>query len=367
MNAPAAKGRRLARLMLASLLVAACVAVPARAAAPPGFFGTVSITPLTTADYARMQNVGSTTLRFLVPWSSIQPQAGDEYHWGSLDAAVTEAANHGIQLLPILISTPKHIASCGSRDCRIRIPVYTKEQRGAWHDFLTAAVQRYGPGGTFWTDPLHPERLLILDPITHWQIWNEENNTNVHAKPRDYAKLIKISHNAIKAVDPDGAVVLGGLAGNVSGGHPHPTAQDYLDDIYKFAPKSSFDDVALHPYADQVKDVSREIKAVRRVMLRHHDGSKGLMITEIGWGSGAPKEQHEFVLTPKGQKQRLLQSFKLLLAHRSQWHLAGVYWFDWRDPAPGTGLCGFCYSSGLLKHSGHEKPAFEAFKRFTGS
>ena len=114
--------------------------------------------------------------------------------------------------------------------------------------------------------------------------------------------------------------------------------------------------MALHPYAQNVSDVAREIKGVRRAMQKHHDANRRLLITEIGWGSGAPKEQHDFVLTPKGQKQRLLQSFKLLLAHRSQWHLAGVYWFDWRDPAPGKGLCGFCYSSGLLKHNGKAKP-----------
>jgi hypothetical protein len=360
-TAPLVKHGRLARLVAALAAALACIVAPAHAAAPPGFFGTVAITPLDNDDFSRMDSIGSDTLRFLMPWSSIQHTRNGGYDWSGPDAMVVRAQKSGTRLLPILIGTPKFLAPCGSRSCSVRLPVYKSKQRNAWQDFLQAAVKRYEPGGVFWQQ--HPF-LLPQNPITDWQVWNEENNDNVHAKPKDYAKLVEISDEAIKATDPGANLVLGGLAGNVSNGHPHPTAQAYLDDLYKFMPKSSFDEVALHPYAQTVSDVAGEIKGVRRAMQKHHDANRRLLITEIGWGSGAPKEQHEFVLTPKGQKQRLLQSFKLLLAHRSQWHLAGVYWFDWRDPAPGKGLCGFCYSSGLLKHSGTAKPSFEAFKHF---
>ena len=216
---------------------------------------------------------------------------------------VVRAQKTGTRLLPILIGTPRFLAPCGSRSCSVRLPVYKQKQRNAWQDFLQAAVARYEPGGVFWQQ--HPF-LLPQNPITDWQIWNEENNDNVHAKPKDYAKLVEISDEAIKATDPSANLVLGGLAGNVSSGHPHPTAQAYLDDLYKFVPKSSFDEVALHPYAQKVSDVAGEIKGVRRAMQKHHDANRRLLITEIGWGSGAPKEQHDFVLTPKGQKQRLL-------------------------------------------------------------
>jgi polysaccharide biosynthesis protein PslG len=350
------------RLLVASAAILACIAAPVGAKAPPGFFGTVSITSLDTADYYRMENIGATRLRFLMLWNGIHPTHHGDYNWAGPDAIVSNAASHGIQLLPIMIGTPSYLSGCSSRDCAVRLPVYSKAQRSSWEHFVRAAVRRYGPDGTFW-DPSDPS--LPYDPIRSWQIWNEENNANLHAKPKDYAKLVKISDDTIKAVDPHANVVLGGLAGNVSSGHPHPTAQAYLDDLYNHGAKSSFEQVALHPYAQKVKDVAHEIKAVRGVMRHHHDGSRRLLITEIGWGSGAPREQHEFVLTPKGQKRRLTQSFKLLLAHRTQWHLGGVYWFDWRDPAHGKDLCGFCYSSGLLKHNGGQKPAFQAFKHFT--
>ena len=60
MSATPSKRGRLARLIVASVAVLACVAAPARAAAPPGFFGTVSITPLDNDDFSRMDNIGST-------------------------------------------------------------------------------------------------------------------------------------------------------------------------------------------------------------------------------------------------------------------------------------------------------------------
>ncbi len=362
MSSMPTRGRRFRRLVLASAVVLACVAAPVRAAAPPGFFGTVTITSLGNDDYFRMEHVGSTRLRFLMLWNGIDRTRHGAYDWNGPDAIVSNAAQHGIQLLPILIGTPSYLSGCASRSCSVRIPVHSKAKRNAWQRFVEAAVRRYGPGGTFWA--ANPD--LPSDPIRTWQIWNEENNASLHAKPKDYAKLLQISDKTIKAVDPTARVVLGGLAGNVSSGHPHATAEDYLGDLYKHGAKSSFDDVALHPYAQKVHDVGREIKAVRKVMGQHHAGSRPLLITEIGWGSGAPKEHHQFVLTPKGQKKRLQQSFKLLVSHRRKWHLGGVYWFDWRDPARGTGLCGFCYSSGLLKHNGGAKPALNAFKQFTG-
>ena len=51
------------------------------------------------------------------------------------------------------------------------LPVKTSWQRWAWQKFLREAGRRYGDEGEFW------EQHTKLDylPITHWEIWNEEN------------------------------------------------------------------------------------------------------------------------------------------------------------------------------------------------
>ena len=54
--------------------------------------------------------------------------------------------------------------------------------------FVSGAVERYGPGGSFWAE--HPS--LPQRPIRTWQIWNEENFKYFVAKPNpaEYGKLV---------------------------------------------------------------------------------------------------------------------------------------------------------------------------------
>ena len=88
------------------------------------------------------------------------------------------------------------------------MPVYTLAQRRAWSSFLRALVGRYGPTGSFWK--LHPE--LPKEPIRTWQIWNEENDHRfAEASVRDYVGLLRGSAPAIRSVDPDARILLGGL------------------------------------------------------------------------------------------------------------------------------------------------------------
>ena len=81
--------------------------------------------------------------------------------------------------------------------------------RTGWAAFMTAAVARYGPSGSFWSEhPGIPQR-----PIRSWQIWNEPNFKYFIARPNpaEYGKLVKISYTALKAADPGAQVVLAGL------------------------------------------------------------------------------------------------------------------------------------------------------------
>ncbi|MGK2932185.1 MAG: hypothetical protein ACSLFD_05380, partial [Solirubrobacterales bacterium] len=78
----------------------------------------------------------------------------------------------------------------------------TATQRRDYKNFLRALVDRYGPGGEFWTDVYESNRAW---PIRTWQIWNEANffyfSTPVSAK--NYTSLLKMSGSAIKSVDPN--------------------------------------------------------------------------------------------------------------------------------------------------------------------
>lgn len=360
------KARRIA-VMSVALSVAACgSAQPAKAPAKPTgpFYGAVTETPLTGSDFARMHDAGVKVLRFQLYWPTVQPSPRGPFVWDKVDKIVAGAAANGVRPLPILFGTPGYETKCGTHDCLIRLPIATARQRSDWQAFVAAAVARYGPGGSFWTN--HPGL-----PIERWQAWNEQNNFNSKGRPRStpaqYARLVRITRKALIAADPAARLMLGGMFGTPNGStNPNITSWGFLSGLYKAGLKGEFDYVALHPYSPTISGIAYQVKRIRKVMVHHHDGGTPIVISELGWGSGKRNVSHPFVSTPKGQKRFLERSFRLLTTHRRRWNVAGVYWFAWKDPkhAP-DGLCGFCYSAGLYKKDGTTpKPALHAFKQF---
>ena len=239
----------------------------------------------------------------------------------------------------------------------------SKSDKSAWRAFLTAAVQRYGRGGSYWSAVYphqHPGKRKL--PITEWQIWNEPNLPKFFPRKRatrNYAKLVILSHKAIHAADRKAEVVLAGMPAFL-----HPTADKFLGRLYRVKGfKASFDAAAVHPYAENMKKFATAIKRMRSTLKRHHDKRKGLWLTEVGWGS---KNRHGHLNKGKrGQKRLLKQSFSLSLHKRHKWHIEGLQWFDWRDPAANAPIvCSFCSSAGLLKHNYKKKPAYRAFTHF---
>jgi hypothetical protein len=366
------RGGRARRALLATTLLLAiglATAAPAGAAVPRAFYGIMPGTALTQGDFKRMANARVGSLRVGLFWPGIQPKHHGPLNWASTDALVASAARKRISVLPILLGTPRYEADgCGSQACSRRIRIKSKSQRQDWQAFVKAAVQRYGHNGGFW----QANSYLPYEPISRWQIWNEENSPKQHNSAKVYAKLLTASDKAVHAVDAHGKIMLGGMPGTPKGGKS-ATAWGYLARLYKAGAGKHFDAVALHPYSATIAGIRKQVKRIRRVLKRRHDANKATFITEIGWGSsrkrhaGTGSRGAAFNVGPKQQKRKLAQSFGLLTGHRRGWRIGGVYWYQWKDPrhAP-AGLCAFCYSSGLYKADGKRaKPALSAYKRFT--
>jgi hypothetical protein len=175
-----------------------------------------------------------------------------------------------------------------------------------------------------------------------------------------YATLVRAAHRALRGADPRANVILAGMSGR-----GHPSDRKFLNRFYRqHQIRRSFDAVAVNPYAPQVPQVGHKIKRIRRVMGRHGDGAAALWVTELGWGSHHP-DRFGLNKGPRGQKRMLTKSFKLIVHHRTGWHIGRLIWFDFRDPSGNAGGCSFCTSAGLLRHNGKPKPAWRAFRRFT--
>jgi hypothetical protein len=337
------------------------------AGGPSAFIGISPQTTLHADDLRRMRRAGVGSLRFLIYWSQSEPAPG-VFDWGPTDAFMTSTSRYGFERLPVVWGSPpwvvrtQRLGRCSfaaARCAALQMPVHSLVQRQAWSEFLQALVARYGPTGTFWE--LHPE--LRRDPIRTWQIWNEENDHRyAEASVGEYAALLRDSAPAIRSVDPEAQIVLGGLYAKPTV-KPSIDATTFLSRLYGYGGiRGLFDGVGLHPYAADPSEMAADISALRAVMRSHGEAHQGLYITEFGWGSQTRAEGGDkFEKGPAVQAEYLQSAWEILLANRRRWNLQGAYWFTWQDIPAASTPCDFCDSAGLLSLDGRPKAALRSF------
>lgn len=350
------------------VLALAALAAPAQAdarSAPREFFGISPQTWMSDDDVDHMRAGGIGSVRWPLVWEQVQPRAGAEYDWSGFDQVVRAAARGRMRVLPFFWGTPKWL----SRKATV-LPIDSVAKRRAWTAFVRAAVARYKPGGEFWRQhrPGGPDPVPRV-PVREWQVWNEANffYFATPASPGRYARLLKLSHGAIKAEHPGAKVILTGLFAEPTAKPPNALpAVTFLRRLYRQPGiRSFFDGVALHPYADRAANLRRMTEEVRRVMLDNRDAGGRLYITEMGWGSQNNPHIVSFERGIRGQVLELTQAYRYLVANRGRLNLRGTYWFTWKDLPD---VCNFCDSVGFFHHGDglRPKPAWHAFVRLTG-
>jgi hypothetical protein len=354
------------RAIVLAGLVLSLLAPSMAAAAKSEFFGVVITTP-DDQDLQGMAAARVRTNRFLVNWRRVQPSQG-AFSWNFTDQFIGRLASRGIRAVPALWGNPDWVSGGAARP-----PLDSAYDMNAWRNFLKALVARYGPSGSYWTTAYRQQHGAGATPlpIQSWQIWNEPNLKKFYLPypaPKEYARLVKLSHDAIKGQDPQARIVLAGMPG-----YGDLTAWDFLKSFYSVAGiKSYFDAAALHPYASDLAHVRLEIQNVRGVMANRADGATPLWITEIAWGS-APPDSFGINKGLTGQKNMLYGAYKMILQNRSAWNVQRLFWYLWRDPATSqAATCSFCASAGLLKYNrnpdppyDNPKPAYYTFRSFT--
>jgi hypothetical protein len=364
--------RRPAQILLALAALACVIPGVAQARVPKVFFGITQGGTVQQPDYQKMQDTKVRTMRISVNWKQVEPQPGD-FRWGNganagnVDNRVAILAQHGITPLMSMYGAPQWATGSTNQ----AVPPLKGSALQAWKTFLKKAVQRYKKGGVFWRDnPTIPEK-----PVNSWQIWNEPNLAKYFAKPgnafpadpvphaaKAYAKFVKASDKAVGGADKHAKVILAGLSGNAKSRatDPHKFIKKFLK-VKKVT--KHFNAAALHPYASSIRDYKNRVSKFRKALNRGGAKKKPIWLTEVGWGSASNGQRLNKGIA--GQAKLLRKSFKLTLKNRKKWKIGRLFWFDWRDPAPGAPVgCSFCPSAGLLRHDGSAKPAYNNFKRF---
>jgi hypothetical protein len=352
-------------VLLCSMLVLG-IAGSAEARPARQFYGVVPQALPAPSEFDRMSHGRVGTLRYVFGWSTIMPTEDfADPDWHEVDYVVYHAAREGMAVLPAIFGTPEWLSEReGCQQACSITPPQTAEGLLLWQGLFAALAHRYGPGGVFWDH--HPE--LPRFPIRTWQVWNEPNSPMFYAPQPDvfsYARLVVNATTGLRSQDPHARVVLGGMFGTPDAPVPgSQSAWDFLQGLYAVGLDPWFEGVAIHPYGGKMARVRKQISRMREVIRSYGTHPAGLWITEIGWTSGGDTSLNR---GPRGQAERLEQSFRYLTRNRRQLNLKLIAWFAWRDVARDQARCGWCSWAGLFRRESlTAKPAWREFVRFTG-
>jgi hypothetical protein len=345
---------------VAVLLASGC-AQPADVGKPsPSFWGVVPQGETGLAQLRRLHAGGVGSIRIGIAWPNVAPRRHRPPEWRDVDRTVADATRADMAVLPFVTGSPRWVAG----EERI-LPVGSRRQRNEWASFLRSLVHRYGPRGAFWkTHPGLPERA-----IRSWQIWNEPNFFYFakHPSPSRYARLVALSHRVLSAADRGAHLILAGMFALPRQRPPlaYP-AYRFLSLMYRRDPslrgRGIVDGVAIHPYTADFRDLTPILNRIRGALRRVGASSTPLWITEIGWGSQSGRSATDFEKGRLGQTWQLRGAFRLLLRHRADWRLRGVFWFTVAD-SHAPGICNFCDSAGLFTSRLKPKPAWTAYRQ----
>jgi hypothetical protein len=285
------RGFALPVLIAATWWLCAAAAPAAQASVADGFYGVNAQDLLTGPSSAwgtqlsAMASGGLQQVRTDARWWTAEPSAPSGsthyYDWSRFDATVQALASHGLRWYAILESAPDWAAAAHGDQSPAR------SHFGDFAAYASAFARRYGRGGSYWAT----HRSLTPQPITDYEIWNEQNSTTFWESqgdaPERFADLYMAARGAIKAVDPAARVVTGGLAL----GNP-PAVADELGFLRRMVSRrpdlrGNVDGVGLHPYQPTLPDTYARIASFRQTVDQLLSPSVPIDITEVGWSTTA--------------------------------------------------------------------------------
>lgn len=241
---------------------------------------------------ARISELGLSFVRANLDWTTLEPSPpvdGErKYDFRSHDVWVAALARHRLRWYALGVGPPAWAADPASvaAGCGIRSGPARPDDLAA---LMGAIATRYGRDGTFWRE--HPE--LPYRPIVDYEVWNEPNHGGSWCpfpEPGEYAPLYLETRDAIKAVDPNARVFVGGLAPYRSSRAPtalEPAAvgaAEFVEAVAAADPRlrEEVDAVAVHLYGDAATIVA-DLGMYRDLLDGAGLAGVPLSVNEIGW------------------------------------------------------------------------------------
>lgn len=200
-------------------------------------------------------------------WAIIQPNGPSDGNWGAFDKVYQSAAANNIEIVALLVQTPKW-ANGGHDEPWLYPP--TNDHKDDYINFLKSLVGRY-------------------PNIKYFEFWNEASCCGWHPgcsscdqpyRAQEYIPWMKVTYETIKSVKPDAQIATtGDDLGDTS----------WIDAIYSLSKganscsgKPCWDAIGYHSYPI---DWGR-LKNFYGVMAKNNDAGKSIWITEYGRKGG---------------------------------------------------------------------------------
>jgi hypothetical protein len=287
---------------------------------PKGFFGVAAEGPMFSplvdviAEFGLMAKTGVESVETEFNWAAEQPEQGTPPDFSRTDRIVLSAAARRMPVLAIPVFAPPWAAVDPSNQASPPKPA-------PFADYLRAAIARYGPKGTLWTENPSVPKL----PVRDWQIWNEPSHEgfwSIQPFAKRYVSVLRVARKAVKGADPGARVVLAGLVYD---------SWVQLELLYREGAKGLFDAESLHPYTRELSNVIKVLRRNRTMLDHHGDKRIPILVTELSWPSSVGKadSRYGYEVTEKGQATHLREALPRMAALRTQLKLQRVYWFSW--------------------------------------
>ena len=280
-------------------------------------------------------------------WQAVEPQppgpdGQHDYDFTHLDFLAIAMANHELRWQPVLDYSALWASSVPGDD---HAPPNDPDDFAA---YAAAFAKRYGRGGTLW-DQYDPK---AEPPVTTYEIWNEPNLTGFWKPapdPERYMELYVRARAAIKAVDPDAVVLVGGLAPGTG----------FERALYASRPDAAelIDGIAFHPYATTPAAVLRAVRGLRATLEEVGDPDAPIHLTELGWVTNPPDT---FITATEEQRAANLEAVTRALTW-SDCGVASVIPYTWTTPEEDPNDIEDWF--GIFHPGGGHTPSSEAYGR----
>ncbi|MGG3640539.1 cellulase family glycosylhydrolase [Bacillus gobiensis] len=287
----------------------------------------VNIHDMNENDIKQLSTLGVKLVRIDLSWHKVETSPG-QYDFSQFDRFVELLDRYGMK--------PYFIFSYSNKLYEQDKSIQTQGGLSGFSQFVKTASERYKDRGAI------------------WEIWNEPN-VDLHWSPQpgidDYAALVNETAPIIKQADPTGTVSAPAALALTN------ETFAWLEKLFQKGVLEQIDAVSVHPYRKKAPEsVINEYARLRELIKKY--SNKELPVFSGEWGYSTTSMPADFA------REKQAEYLVRMLAVNQMAEIPVSIWYGLRDN--GTDPKVEVHNYGLLDSKGKQKPAYAAYKTFTG-